>query len=403
MALAGGGAVCVVAFLWWQDRPLREAEAALEAQQPRVALERAARILAKRPNDTRARAIQARAYVELGRWQDGLNVFSRIGAASAEELHAVATALLHLENWGEARPVLERLLQLQPHNPAVLHELAACRAKLGYIDEAVECAGRLSRIPGAESLGRLQLATIEHNRRNDEKTVELIESVLAENSGAEGFSVSPAEIFLMYGRSLLRLGRNDDAQVQLERSLSLERAGPALELLGEAALRLGNASAAQRYWRELLELHPSNPSAAVNLAKVALARGETDETLRLLRPVVEAGSDSSASAYLLQRAHMLRGEADEAAAWRKRAETLRQRERLQSAIEQVLTDAPQSFWARVIRAYRFAESGEWRQAEILLGEFDPDAQQEEFFRDLVTAVRNRGALPSLERLPVELH
>src|SRR5690606_22876689 len=137
---------------------------------------------------------------------------------------------------------------------------------------------------------------IEHNRRNDQKTVELVEAVLSEHPDGEGFSVLPAEIFLMYGRSLLRLGRNADARVQLERSLALERTGPALELLGETAVRLGDTATAQGYWTELLELSPAHPSAAVNLAKLALAREDSEEMLRLLRPVVEAGSVSSSSA-----------------------------------------------------------------------------------------------------------
>ncbi|MGV2335471.1 MAG UNVERIFIED_CONTAM: hypothetical protein LVR18_15625 [Planctomycetaceae bacterium] len=44
------------------------------------------------------------------------------------------------------------LKNLQPDNPDVLHQLSACRAKLGRYDEAVAAAAALRRSAGLRQL-----------------------------------------------------------------------------------------------------------------------------------------------------------------------------------------------------------------------------------------------------------
>ncbi len=66
-----------------------------------------------------------------------------------------------------------------------------------------------------------------------------------------------------------------------------------------------------------------------------------------------------------------------------------------------MTRSPHSFWANVARAHRFAALGNWQQAEDMLNELAREAPQDAFVQDLAAAVRKRGDLPPLERLPVK--
>ncbi len=54
-----------------------------------------------------------------------------------EARQRLATALIDLQQAGEAQPHLEHLRRRLPHNPAVLVELARCRAQLGESAEAL--------------------------------------------------------------------------------------------------------------------------------------------------------------------------------------------------------------------------------------------------------------------------
>jgi hypothetical protein len=106
---------------------------------------------------------------------------------------------------------------------------------------------------------------------------------------------------------------------------------------------------------------------------------------------------------LYQRAHTLAGDETEAEAWRERTEKLRTRERFEGILEDVLVNEPQSFWARVVRAYRFAQRGNWSEAEFMISRLQKEAPDEPFVRDLAAALAGHSELPALERLPVVQH
>lgn len=71
-----------------------------------------------------------------------------------------------------------------------------------------------------------------------------------------------------------------------------------------------------------------------------------------------------------------------------------------AAIDQILRDAPESRWANIVRAYRFAERGEWGQAELLLSQVASLAQAWPFVRQLVDAVAEQSTLPPLTDFPL---
>ena len=133
----------VVGLVVWyeQDRPLHEIEAALKAHQTSLALQRVGRYLREHPDDARAQVIKARILVETGQLTEALRLFHRVGASDAADLHAWAKAHLLRQEWSDALPVLERLLQLSPNDPDALHEITACRSYLGKYRQAFERTG----------------------------------------------------------------------------------------------------------------------------------------------------------------------------------------------------------------------------------------------------------------------
>jgi predicted Zn-dependent protease len=136
------------------------------------------------------------------------------------------------------------------------------------------------------------------------------------------------------------------------------------------------------------------------LANLALETHDTEAALRWIAPIERLADQRFKTAYLFQRVYMLRK--DEAAVqhWHKKADELRQRDQRRAVVDDLVRRSPRSFWANVVRAHDFAASGNWQQAEDMLKELARAAPQDEFVQDLATAVRRRGPLPSLDRLPI---
>ena len=68
-------------WTWWQERPLREAERALEAGNAVRALGQADYYLDAHPGSGRAEAARARALAALGRVDEAVQIYERVGAA----------------------------------------------------------------------------------------------------------------------------------------------------------------------------------------------------------------------------------------------------------------------------------------------------------------------------------
>src|SRR5262249_46332425 len=149
------------------DRPLREIDRALDQKQYEQALRLASAYLTKVPDRTQALEQKARALVGLGQWTEAGRLFDVIGADSQPGQRAWSQCLLHDERWSAALVLLKRLRMLSPDDPDLLHELAACFAKLGYLDESVEAAERMQKCPGQETRARLLLGMLHYKRGNN--------------------------------------------------------------------------------------------------------------------------------------------------------------------------------------------------------------------------------------------
>lgn len=384
----------------WQERDLTRAGEALQRGDPRRALALSEYFLETHPDNVRGEAVRARALVDLGRSAEAIAIFERIGGATTEEMHAWARAYLLEESWSRGLNMLEQVLRMNPDDVDALYEVSTCRTRLGLFAEAIESAERFASLPGQEARGALLKAVIHNDMsRFDEALVDYAETARLAPDGT-GLQVPPEEFFIQYGTVLVNQGKGAEAIPILNQSLAARRTAAALFLLGKARGQAGDVEGARLAWEEAVELDPTGVSPRESLADAALAAGDATQAHRWLDPLREVADGRFQSAYLMQRLAAL--EKDDAAftLWQERAAKLREHDQMMLSLEQLMHASPHSFWANVVRAHKFAYLGNWKQAEDLLEALGRTAPEEPFVKDLQEAVRTRGTLPNLERLPV---
>ena len=397
VAVAAGS--ILFGIVWWRDRPLAEAEASLEQGDAKYAHYLLSKFLDHHPHHQRAMALQARVHVALGNPDLALALFEQAGGATAEDHRAWARALLMTEQWTLAIPLLERVVQEEPDNADALYELTACRVRLGMFEQALDSAQRFARLPGQEARGHMFVGAILRDLGKDAEAAAAYQTVLQYDPTAQSLQSPAAEFFLQYGQTLLRLGKPEESLEPLKRSAAARESPEVLLELGNAAMQLQRLEDAKTAWKRVLALDERHALAREALARAALAQGQPQQVLDWLSPLAEKDSTLE-SAYLRQRAYTLLGKDKEALQWQETASTLRKKQEFNAEIESLLLDSPQSFLARVVRAHRFAQQGNWRQAELLTEMLIQEAPGEPFVIELASAVHRRRELPSLESLPI---
>ena len=422
-------ALLVVAIGWWDTRELREAAGLIDQGEPRAALKIVDQFLREHPRDGQATMLRARVLVALGDWSGAIELYEQVGAATTDDLHALATALLHLEQWGAALPVLEMVNQQVPNEPDVVHELAACQAKLGLLREALENAERFSKLPDCETRGLLLIGTMHRELGNQQGAIDAWTRLISLDPDAASLQIPAAEFLDEFGRVVNKSGDPERAFELLQRSIEVaEKSHPdpderqkrqlagTLAVLGDVCLQLGRQKDAESHWRRAVEYCPDRAEPREALARLESGRGDGESALEWLAPLLTTEVELASVAYAASRAFAMTGDVDRSARWRARFERLDQAERLRSTLDQVLITSPDSFWASVIRAWRFADAGNWSEAERIVVPLlearrrvtdrsagdDPidSADATNFVEELHHAIKTRGSLPPLDRLPV---
>lgn len=400
---AGLAAILAVALLVWLDeRPLRLAESALAAGDVPLAANLVADYLEQHPGHSRALGLRARILVRTNRPVEGIEILERIGAATEDDMQALARAYLLLERWSAALPLLEKIVSLNPENADAWYELTSCRARMWLFQEALDSAQHYARFSGREARGWTLIAGLHRDLRNEEQAVQAFAEALKHDPDATDVQLPAAEFFAQYGLTLLSLGRAAEAVPYLQRSLDQLQVAATCSALAAAYEQLGEHEKAVATYERAVKLDSRSFAARESLANAAIQAGSPQQALEWLEPLQEDPALRSTTAYLLQRVFTLLDQADRAGAWADRAEKLRDQERIESTVNEFVSSAPQSPWGLVIRAYRFAQRGNWPQAQVLMDSIpsDEDARQP-FVKDLRRAVRERGSLPRLERIPIK--
>ncbi len=405
LLLPAGVAAGIAGILWWQERPLRQAESLLvsdDSDGPAQALRIVDEWLLSNGEQGAVQALKARILVRLGDPAGALRILQQVGADRPEEMRAWIEACLLLERWTSALPVLEHLVRLQPNNPDLLHQLSACRAKLGRYDEAVDAARLFAAQPACEARGQALIGMLERDRANYQKCVEAWDQLFRIQPDAAGLQVAPAELFLEYGKALLQLGRSEDAVRALEKSASLQPSADAAAFLGKALAGSGRQSQAEALWKSAVQLNPESRIAREGLAELALQNARFTEALQWLTPLENSPSLRSSTAFLLQRTHALLRQPEQATLWKQRISQLKREEDARIQMEQVIFTSPDSLWAQVFQAWHLAEQKNPEQARTLLFPFvREDAHP--FIKNLWTALEQGSEIPALKDVPMDVH
>lgn len=407
--VAVGAGLLVVALAitfavqWWREWPLRAGDAALASGDPARALALANFFLEGRPDDVGATALKARSLVALGEARAASDLYERMGVASADDIHAWARACLLQESWSRAVQLLKQYLQQHPDDPDALHELAVSLARLGLFDEALAAARRLAAQPGDEVNGELLAGIIFHDMKDHAAARDAFGRVLEQVPQAQGLQIPADEVFQTYGSLLLNQGDAAAAVPWLEKSVAVRATGATLYGLGRARAQLGDDAGAVAAWKRAVEIDPRGVSPREALAEAALVAGRVDEAAEWLSPLEAVAAGRVETAYLFQRLAGARNDSAAFERWKSVADETRRRQQRVNALENLMAASPGSPWAIALRAHRFASAGNWREADDLVGAVGTTYDDEPFIQELREAIRTRGALPSLDKVPLETH
>ena len=399
---AVGFAFGVVSLLIWyqQDRPLQEISAALKSGRTAEALKGVNSYLVAHPQDAKPMILKGRILVEVGQLSDAIHIFRRFGAADVTDLHAWAKAHLLRKEWSDALPILQQLLKLKPDDADGLHEITACLSFLGQYNQAIQSAEQMSKLKGHEARAYVQLGTLHENLGNKKSAVDAWGRVLLFSPKAEGLQIPAADFLTTYGSVLLDLGRLSEATLYLKQGLELRETADGRLRLGNALQQTDQPDEALESWRRAVELDPQLHAPRESLAEEALGNRRFDEARQWLEPLLNKPDLASSTTYLMQRLTLASGDRESSKQWQARTAKLHQREHLKGVVERVIAESPDSTWSRAIRAHRFAEAGNWHQAEMLMQNIDLETGEEPFLQQLSTAIRRHSGLPSLDLLPI---
>jgi tetratricopeptide (TPR) repeat protein len=337
----------------------------------------------------------------VGQASAAVELFEEVGAATVEDLHAWAQAYLRLESWSRALPLLAQVLRMDPDNADALHEITGCRVRLGLLHEAAESALRLAELPDQEPRGLVLLAAIQSDLGRAGDAVQTYQRLIDLAPDGQGLQIPPEELFTQYGLVLLNQGQAEAAVQMFEKSLAIHPTAEAYYYLGNAHAQAAHTDAAEAAWKQSLKLDPAGVPVHEALADSALQKGDLKAASEWLAPLERIAQARYKSAYLFQRLAMKRNDQAAVERWRKKADELRQGEQHRQRVTEIMRLMPHSFWANVARAHQFAAQGNWQQAGDMIEALAREAPQDQFVQDLATAIRQRGPLPPLERMPIK--
>ncbi len=391
----------VAAWQWWQDAPLRDAEAELARDNAPRALALTEYYLDLHPGSGRAEADRARALSLLGRADEAIEVYKRVGAATTDELRAWARAHILKAEWSRAAPLLEQALRLSPADADALYELTTCRTRLGLLGEAIDTAERFTALPGQGARGNILIGAIQADRGNADEAILAYKRAESLAPDGLGLQLPPEEFFEQYASLLLNQGRDAEAIPLFERSLAARPTAATHHLLGKAFARTGDVEAARRNWNAAIELDPAGVTPREELANLALVAGDAAAARESIKPLERLAEHRFESAYLFQRLAALEKDDDAFARWKSKADELRDLDKRITSLEQLMATTPGSYWAQAVRAHKFATLGNWQQAADLINGIEKTDEEHPFVTDLREAVRTRGPLPALDRVPMQ--
>lgn len=252
--------------------------------------------------------------------------------ATLRALARVARATGNLE---KALSHLVEARRVAPDSAAVLYDFGVTTLQMGLVLDALPAFERLHRDHPREPAYLYALAAAHWTKGEIVETTRLLNDYVALQPR------DPAGFYLL-GAALLRQQRIADAQVALQRSLSL-KADPDTEyLIGVSFEKAGNRAAAINTFRRVVESRPDHAAAHAALGSAYREAGNYAEARLELERAVELDANDLRANYQLGLVYAKLGEKDAAKKMFDRADELRSRQRDQERVILKLAEPPQN-------------------------------------------------------------
>lgn len=234
-----------VGWIRWQHRadPLSQGAAAYAAGDYQRAADLARRRLKASPDDPEAIRLLARSTARLGRDVPANALFARLGARSlqAEDLYLLGVGLERAGRKDSAESVWRDGLAVQPDHAEMLAALIGLETSRNRLAPAETLADRLSRLPGWEIWGELELGAIRSELSDPAGAAEALKRALDRPEAGRLDRPALAHHRKLLARCLLRIARPDESEAILRRVLADGPDAEASWLSSRAALQRGAA------------------------------------------------------------------------------------------------------------------------------------------------------------------
>jgi tetratricopeptide (TPR) repeat protein len=281
--------------------------------------------LERRPWSREAALLAARCLSRLDYANEAEAYYRRAGRLSLNDLQVRAYGLVRGPNPDRAIPAYHEILERSPQNVAAMRRLAAVLLARNDTKELLELADRLGRIPGGEVVGLMLRGVVAHNEKNPQQAVAAFERVLELDPELQEMPASRRLFWNHFTDDLAASGRLEDAGRYLTQVLASAPDADLMNRLGETFFLQGDLDAAERCFRQAVELDPSRYAPHWNLAKLALQRRQTRVALRHLSQARQLAPRRYGVLYNLESVYRQLGQTAEAERVREAIKELRAR------------------------------------------------------------------------------
>jgi len=216
-------------------------------------------------------------------------------------LFSITSILQNLNYYEEVIPYLKRLIELEPHYPEHLYDLAYAYEKVNDYENSIKYYTLfLDEEPFSDSAW-YNLGMIYNKTERHSEALEAYDYALA---------INPQNDFALFNKGvvLAYLGRFEEAIHAYQEYLQIEpESHEAMTYMAECYEKTGNASLAKKYYYEAIELAPEFADAWIGLGITELNGGNAEKSLGFFRKAAEIDSGNPELWYYTGKAFMLTG------------------------------------------------------------------------------------------------
>jgi tetratricopeptide (TPR) repeat protein len=234
---------------------------------------------------------------------------------AAQPRIALARAYLDRDMYAQAIKELERVLRIDPENPAAYDILGMAHAKMGEYEKAIQSFRKVIALEPSSALPHYNLGLVYYRTGQIDEAISEYEKALEINltEGESPESPSRAKIHINLANLYLRKGQADEAISQCKSALAADPDYPETYAnLGSAYMMLGKVDEAISEYNKALHLSPSYAEAYFRLGNAYMMKGSVDEAISEYMKALVLNPRHATARLGLANAYLSNGAVDQA-------------------------------------------------------------------------------------------